>query len=81
MKITTAEAGNLKKLNKVLNKRYFIELPAGQTGMNIKLTASKNEYARIRYFLFDPDGKSIDVTPSVNTLDGKNEVQKKLFQS
>ncbi len=42
---------NSEKVEQGLFKRYFIELPAGQTGMNVKLAASKNEYARGRYYL------------------------------
>ena len=55
-------------------KRYFIELPAGQTVMNVKLAASNNEYARVRYYLFDPNGIKHDTSPAVHTLENKNEV-------
>jgi len=54
--------------------RYFIELPAGQTVMNIKLSSVKNNYARVRYNLFDPDGSGLDVSPSIHTLENKNEI-------
>jgi subtilisin family serine protease len=69
-----------EKVEQGLFKRYFIELPAGQTGMNIKLEASGNEYARVRYYLFDPDGKGISVSPQVHTLDAKNQVEETYFQ-
>jgi len=62
-----------------LFKRYFVELPAGQTGMNIKLTASDKGYARLRYYLFDQNGIQVDASPSINTLDGKNEIGNSYF--
>ena len=49
-----------EKVEQGLFKRYFIELPAGQTGMTIKLSASEKEYARARYYLFDPNGIEVD---------------------
>ena len=55
--------------------RYFIELPAGQTAMNIKLSSVKNNYARVRYDLFDPDGTGLDVSSSIHTLEDKNEIE------
>ena len=70
---------NSEKVEQGLFKRYFIDLPAGQTGMTVKLAASKNEYARGRYYLFDPDGKSIDRSPSIHTLDDKNEIEETYF--
>jgi tripeptidyl-peptidase II len=62
------------KVEQGLINRYFIELPAGQTGMNVKLAASNNEYARVRYYLFDPNGIKHDTSPAVHTLENKNEV-------
>jgi subtilisin family serine protease len=68
-----------EKVEQGLFTRYFIELPAGQTAMNIKLAASSNEYARVRYSLYTPDGIGIDVSPSVHTLENKNEIEKTYF--
>ncbi|HSW54344.1 MAG TPA: S8 family serine peptidase [Ignavibacteriaceae bacterium] len=62
------------KVKQGLINRYFIELPAGQTGMNVKLAASNNEYSRVRYYLFDPNGIKHDTSPAVHTLENKNEV-------
>lgn len=64
-----------EKVEQGLFKRYFIDLPAGQTGMKIKLSASGKDYARVRYVLFSPDGISIDASSQVHTLDNKNEVE------
>jgi hypothetical protein len=63
-----------EKIEQGMIKRYFIELPAGQTVMNIKLSASGKEYARVRYYLFNPNGIKHDTSPAVHTLENKNEV-------
>lgn len=68
-----------EKVEQGLFKRYFVELPAGQTAINIKLAASGNEYARVRYSLYDPDGIGISVSPQVHTLDSKNEIEETYF--
>ncbi|MGB5529865.1 MAG: S8 family serine peptidase [Ignavibacteriaceae bacterium] len=70
---------NSKKIEQGLIDHYFIELPAGQTAMNIKLSSVKNEYARVRFHLFDPDGIGIDVSPVLHTLDGETEVEENYF--
>ncbi len=68
-----------EKVEQGLFKRYFIEVPAGQTGMNIKLSASGKEYARTKYYLFDPNGIELDHSPTIHTLDDKNEVESTYF--
>ena len=68
-----------KKVEQGLIDRYFIELPAGQTGMDVKLSAVDNDYARVRFSLFDPDGIGIDVSPTLNTIDSKNDVEENYF--
>jgi len=70
---------NSKKIEQGLIDHYFIELPAGQTAMNIKLSSVKNEYARVRFHLFDPDGIGVDVSPVLHTLDGETEVEENYF--
>lgn len=68
-----------RKVEQGMVDRYFIELPAGQTAMNIKLTSAKGKYARVRYDLFNPDGRGLDVSPTLNTIDGENEVEETYF--
>lgn len=63
-----------KSVEQGLVDRYFIELPAGQTGMNINLSAVKKKYSRARYRLVDPDGIEIDLSSQIHTLDGKRVV-------
>jgi hypothetical protein len=68
-----------KKIEQGLIERYFIELPAGQTGMRINLSSVKNNYARVRFDLFDPDGIGLEVSPTVHTLENKNEVESSYY--
>ncbi|MCW8995737.1 MAG: S8 family serine peptidase [Psychromonas sp.] len=68
-----------KKVEQGLIDHYFIELPAGQTEMNINLSSVKNKYARVRFHLFDPDGVGLDVSPVLHTLDGETEVEENYF--
>ena len=37
-------------------KRYFIEMPAGQSSMHVNLSSIEGKYVRNRFWLFDPDG-------------------------
>jgi tripeptidyl-peptidase-2 len=67
------------KVEQGLINRYFIELPAGQTGMHVNLSASKDEYARLRFRLINPDGRAIDLSPLVHTLENKNAVEASYF--
>ncbi len=57
-----------KTIEQGLIDRYFIEVPAGQTTMHIKLSAPENTYAWTRYQFFSPDGEQLDVSPTVNTV-------------
>ncbi len=68
-----------EKVEQGLFNRYYIELPAGQTAMNIKLAASGNEYARVRYSLYDPDGQGMSVSSQIHTLDSKNNIEETYF--
>ena len=70
---------NSKKIEQGLIDHYFVELPAGQTGMNIKLSSIKNEYARVKFHLFDSDGIELDVSSILHTLDGETEVEDNYF--
>ena len=68
-----------KKVEQGLIDHYFVDLPAGQTAMNIKLSAVKNKYARVRFHLFDPDGVGLDVSPVLHTLDDETEVEENYY--
>jgi hypothetical protein len=43
------------------------------------LSASENDYARARFYLFDPNGIELDHSPTIHTLDDKNEVESTYF--
>ena len=70
---------NDKKVEQGLIDHYFIDLPAGQTTMNIKVSAIKNKYSRVRFHLFDPDGVGLDVSPVLHTLDDETEVEENYY--
>ena len=55
--------------------RYFINLPAGQTGMKISLTRNTDKYSMTRFRLFDPDGKEYDISPVLYSVDGEDIVE------
>ncbi|MBT8386496.1 MAG: S8 family serine peptidase, partial [Ignavibacteria bacterium] len=55
--------------------RYFIKLPAGQTGMRISLTRNSDKYSMTRFRLFDPDGREFDISPVLYSVDGEDIVE------
>lgn len=48
--------------------RYFINIPGGQNSLKITLTKNKNDYASVRYRLFDPNGTELYLSPLMNTV-------------
>ncbi len=55
--------------------RYFINLPAGQTGMRISLTRNPDKYSMTRFRLFDPDGREYDISSVLYSIDGEYAVE------
>ena len=55
--------------------RYFINLPAGQTGMRISLTRNADKYSMTRFRLFDPDGREYDISSVLYSIDGEDAVE------
>jgi tripeptidyl-peptidase-2 len=55
--------------------RYFINLPAGQTGTKISLTRNGDKYSMTRFRLFDPDGREYDISPVLYSVDDENTVE------
>jgi subtilisin family serine protease len=49
-------------------KRYFINVPGGQNSLKILLRRNKNEYARVRYRLFDPNGTELYLSSQLNSV-------------
>ena len=56
-------------------KRYFLELPAGQTCMRVNLSAIKKEYSRCRYRLFDQNGAEVEISPLLNSQNEGAEIE------
>jgi subtilisin family serine protease len=55
--------------------RYFVNPPAGETGMRISLTRNSDKYSMTRFRLFDPDGREYDISPVLYSVDGENIVE------
>jgi len=56
--------------------RYFINLPAGQTGMRIAITRNSDKYSMTRFRLFDPDGREHDISSVLYSVDEEDMVEK-----
>ena len=55
--------------------RYFVNLPAGQTGMRVSLTRNADKYSMTRFRLFDPDGREYDISSVLYSVDGEDFVE------
>jgi subtilisin family serine protease len=55
--------------------RYFINIPAGQTGMRISITRNADKYSMTRFRLFDPDGREHDISSVLYSVDGEDMVE------
>ena len=82
----TFSSGNNYEINWVDKKieagdidRYFIKLPGGQTSMKVSLNRKENEYSMTRFKLFDPDGKSIDGSPVLYSVDDETSVEETYY--
>ena len=54
--------------------RYFVEMPAGQTTMHIELSKSGKEYTAVRYRIADPDGKPIEMSSLLYSLNDNESI-------
>jgi subtilisin family serine protease len=70
---------NDDSVNPGMIKRYFIEVPDGQSAMSTFLSAKNNEYARIRFRLFAPDGENLFMSPLINTQTNDNKIEKTFY--
>jgi hypothetical protein len=62
-----------------MDNRYFVDLPAGQTTMHIKLSKVGNEYTRTRYMIADPDGRPIEYSSQLYSLNDNDAVEKNYY--
>jgi subtilisin family serine protease len=54
--------------------RYFVQVPAGQTTMHIELSKDGKEYTRTRYRIADPDGRPIELSPLLYSVNDNESV-------
>lgn len=59
--------------------RYFIKIPPGQSSMKIKLSADEKNYCKARFRLHDPDGRSLDLSSTLNTTDGEYVIENNYY--
>ncbi|MGE5499977.1 MAG: S8 family serine peptidase, partial [Syntrophothermus sp.] len=52
-----------EKLAPARHKRYFVDIPAGTSALNVKLSTPRKGYSQVIYRLFDPDGINIYTSP------------------
>ena len=57
-----------QKVDVGMVKRYYINIPGGQNSMKITLRKNKNDYARVRFRLFDPDGIERYLSAQLNSV-------------
>jgi tripeptidyl-peptidase-2 len=68
-----------EKANIGMVNRYFVDMPAGQTTMHIRLSKAGKEYTAVRYGIADPDGKPIEMSPLLNSLNDNEAVEKNYY--
>jgi tripeptidyl-peptidase-2 len=59
--------------------RYFIDVPAGQTTMHVKLSKVGDEYTGVRYYIADPDGKPIERSSLLYSLNDNESIEKDYY--
>ncbi len=60
-------------------KRYFLELPAGQTAMRVALTSLDKKYAQCRFRLFKPNGEEQYLSYLLNTKTQDNNIENTFY--
>ncbi|OGU57394.1 MAG: hypothetical protein A2315_12620 [Ignavibacteria bacterium RIFOXYB2_FULL_35_12] len=64
-----------QKVDVGMVKRYYINIPGGQNSMKITLRKNKNDYARVRFRLFDPDGIERYLSAQLNSVNNDEMLQ------
>jgi hypothetical protein len=59
---------NEQKADIGMVKRYFINVPGGQNSTKITLRRNKNDYASMRYRLFDPNGTELYLSSQLSSV-------------
>ena len=68
-----------KKLAPGEIERYFIEIPAGASAMDINLSSVSKEFSDIRFWLFKPDGSEMYLSPALNSTDENESIEKDFY--
>lgn len=55
--------------------RYFIDIPAGQNSIHIKLNRNAKDYARIRYRLYDQNGIAQYLSPTLYSVNSDEVIE------
>ena len=55
--------------------RYFINIPAGQNSLHIKLNRNNKDYARIRYRLYDQNGIAQYLSPTMYSVNSDEVIE------
>ncbi len=55
--------------------RYFVDMPAGQTTMHIKLSEAGKDYMRARYRIASPSGEPLEMSPLLSSLDDNESLE------
>jgi len=56
-------------------KRYFIDVPAGQTTMHIKLSKEGDNYTFVRYRYADADGIPVELSPVLSSTNDNESIE------
>lgn len=59
---------NEQKVDIGMVNRYYVNLPGGQNSLKITVSKNKDDYAFVRYRLFDPNGTELYLSPFMNTV-------------
>ena len=63
-----------KKLDVSGFERYFIDVPAGATSMKINLTVEENEFGKVYYNLFNPNGRKVNSSKVKSSFEEEKSV-------
>ena len=68
-----------KKLAPGEIERYFIEIPAGASAMEINLSPANKEFADVRFWLFKPNGSEMYLSPTLNSINENESIEKNFY--
>ncbi len=64
-----------EKLAVGMVNRYFVDMPAGQTTMHIKLSEAGKEYTNVIYRIADPNGRPIERSRLLSSLNDNESIE------